>query len=144
MAWTETRQGSSVYVACWKQDGKKMSKSTGVPIKGKDGMTAKQAARLAQEVADNMERLAKGQTTLLQASAALRSVVQASGMGIKMPSVREYLDKVQGQASPKTESNRKRAFSRFLDYLGKRADMRLDMLTKDDIRGFVALGVGCL
>ena len=130
MAWTETRQGSNVYVACWKQDGKKIRKSTGVPIKGKDGMTAKQSAKLAQEVADNMERVAKGQTTLLQAATALRSVAQASGMGVKMPSVREYLAKVQGQASPKTESNRKRAFSRFLDYLGKRADMRLDMLTK--------------
>ena len=137
MAWTETRQGSNVYVACWKQDGKKIRKSTGVPIKGKDGMTAKQSAKLAQEVADNMERVAKGQTTLLQAATALRSVAQASGMGVKMPSVREYLAKVQGQASPKTESNRKRAFSRFLDYLGKRADMRLDMLTKEDMRGFV-------
>lgn len=52
MAWTETRPGSNICVACWKQDGKKIRKSTGVPIKGKDGMTAKQSAKLAQEVAD--------------------------------------------------------------------------------------------
>ena len=129
MAWTETRQGSCVYVACWKQDGKKIRKSTGVPVKGRDGMSARQAQKLAQEVADGMERLAKGQTTYLQAADALRSVAQASGMGGKMPTVREYLTEFQGQAGAKTESNRKRAFTRFMDYLGKRADMRAGAIT---------------
>jgi hypothetical protein len=100
-------------------------------------MFARQAQKLAQEVADGMERLAMGQTTYLQAADALRSVAQASGMGGKMPTVREYLTDFQGQAGAKTESKRKRAFTRFMDYLGKRADMRLDMLTKDDMRGFV-------
>lgn len=137
MAWIEERSGSNNYLACWKQNGKKIRKSTGVPVKGRDGMSARQAQKLAQEVADGMERLAKGQTTYLQAADALRSVAQASGMGGKMPTVREYLTEFQGQAGAKTESNRKRAFTRFMDYLGTRADMRLDMLTKDDMRGFV-------
>ncbi len=121
MAWIEERSGSNNYLACWKQNGKKIRKSTGVPVKGRDGMSARQAQKLAQEVADGMERLTKGQTTYLQAADALRSVAQASGMGGKMPTVREYLTDFQGQAGVKTESNRKRAFTRFMDYLGKRA-----------------------
>lgn len=137
MAWTETRQGSSVYVACWKQNGKKIRKSTGVPIKSRDGLTSKQSAKLAQEVADNMERLAKGQTTYTQAADALRSVAQASGMGAKMPTVREYLTGYHGQAGAKTESNRRRAFNAFLEWLGSRADMRLDMLTKADMIAYL-------
>ena len=137
MAWIEERDGSKNYMACWKQNGKKMRKSTGVPIKGKDGMTAKQAQKLAQEVADSMERLSKGQTTYLQAADALRSVAQASGMGGKMPTVREYLTDFQGQAGAKTESNRRRAFKAFLEWLNKRADMRLDMLTKADMLAYL-------
>lgn len=84
-----------------------------------------------------MERIAKGQTSYLQAADALRAVAQASGMSAPMPTIREYLTTYQGMAGPKTESNRKRAFTRFLTYLGKRADTRLDLLTKEDIRGFV-------
>lgn len=131
-------QRNGMWYATWKnQNGITEKKSTKVPVKGQDGISAKQAKAYAQQVADSMERLAKGQTTYIQAADALRSVAQASGMGGKMPTVREYLAEFQGMAGAKTESNRKRAFTRFLDYLGKRADMRLDMLTKDDIRGFV-------
>ena len=38
MAWIEKREGSNNYMACWKQNGKKIRKSTGVPISGKPGM----------------------------------------------------------------------------------------------------------
>lgn len=137
MAWIEERDGSKNYMACWKQNGKKMRKTTGVPIKGKDGMTAKQAKAYAQQVADSMERLAKGQTTYTSAADALRSVAQASGMGGKMPTVREYLTEFQGQAGAKTEKNRRRAFNVFLKWLDKRANMRLDMLSKADMLDFL-------
>lgn len=84
-----------------------------------------------------MERLAKGQTTYATAADALRSVAQASGMGGKMPTVREYLTDFQGQAGAKTESNRRRAFKAFLEWMDKRADMRLDMLTKADMLAYL-------
>lgn len=140
MAWIEERKGSKNYLACWKQNGKKMRKTTGVPIKGKDGMTAKQAKTYAQQVADSMERIAKGQTTYTHAADALRSVALASGMGTAMPSIREYLTDFQGQAGAKTESNRKRAFKSFMKWMdnhsGKSADIRLDMLTKNDMLAY--------
>ena len=87
-----------------------------------------------------MERIAKGQTTYTQAADALRLVAQASGMGVAMPTVRDFLTDFQGQASPKTEKNRRRAFKSFLAWMDehsdKKADIRLDMLTKADIMAY--------
>ena len=134
MAETKDRKG--IWQAEFWANGKRIRKSTGIAV-GATRAEQRANKQLAQQVADNMERVAKGETSYTQAADALRSVAQASGMGGKMPSVRDYLTEFQGMAGAKTESNRKRAFTRFLDYLGKRADMRLDMLTKDDIRGFV-------
>ncbi len=127
-----------MWYATWKnQNGITEKKSTKVPIKGKAGVSAKQSKAYAQQVADSMERLAKGQTTYATAADALRSVAQASGMGGKMPTVREYLTDFQGQAGAKTESNRRRAFKVFLEWMDKRADMRLDMLTKADMLAYL-------
>ena len=127
-----------MWYATWKnQNGITEKKSTKVPIKGKAGVSAKQSRAYAQQVADSMERLAKGQTTYATAADALRSVAQASGMGGKMPTVREYLTDFQGQAGAKTESNRRRAFKAFLEWMDKRADMRLDMLTKADMLAYL-------
>ena len=127
-----------MWYATWKnQNGITEKKSTKVPIKGKAGVSAKQSKAYAQQVADSMERLAKGQTTYATAADALRSVAQASGMGGKMPTVREYLTDFQGQAGAKTESNRRRAFKAFLEWMDKRADMRLDMLTKADMLAYL-------
>ncbi len=127
-----------MWYATWKnQNGITEKKSTKVPIKGKAGVSAKQSKAYAQQVADSMERLAKGQTTYATAADALRSVAQASGMGGKMPTVREYLIDFQGQAGAKTESNRRRAFKAFLEWMDKRADMRLDMLTKADMLAYL-------
>ena len=131
-------QRNGMWYATWKnQNGITEKKSTKVPIKGKAGVSAKQSKAYAQQVADSMERLAKGQTTYATAADALRSVAQASGMGGKMPTVREYLTDFQGQAGAKTESNRRRAFKAFLEWMDKRADMRLDMLTKADMLAYL-------
>lgn len=131
-------QRNGMWYATWKnQNGITEKKSTKVPIKGKAGVSAKQSRAYAQQVADSMERLAKGQTTYATAADALRSVAQASGMGGKMPTVREYLTDFQGQAGAKTESNRRRAFKAFLEWMDKRADMRLDMLTKADMLAYL-------
>ena len=80
--------------------------------------------QLAQQVADNMERVANGQTSYAQAADALRAVAQSIGMITKMPIVREFLTDFQGQASPKTESNRRRAFKSFLTWMDEHADKK--------------------
>lgn len=135
MAWLHDRSGT--WEARWKVNGKRFQKSTGIKVAGQSGMTPKQAKKLAQQAADSMELAAKGETPLAVAVDAVRAVADAQGIGGKTPAVREYLRDFQGQASAKTESNRRRAFNMFLDYLGERADMRLDMLTKDIMRDFI-------
>ncbi|MBR5195650.1 MAG: tyrosine-type recombinase/integrase [Akkermansia sp.] len=134
-------QRNGMWYATWKkQNGTTEKKSTKVPVKGRDGISAKQSKAYAQQVADSMERIAKGQTTYTQAADALRLVAQASGMGVAMPTVRDFLTDFQGQASPKTEKNRRRAFKSFLAWMDehsdKKADIRLDMLTKADIMAY--------
>ena len=136
MAWIEKREGSNNYMACWKQNGKKIRKSTGVPISGKPGMPPRQARKLALEMANNMECVAKGETGNTQPTDALCAEAQTNGSRARIPSVQEYLSTFHGYASAKTESNRRRAFNVFLAWLGNRAEMRLDMLTKEDIIAF--------
>ena len=136
MAWIEKREGSNNYMACWKQNGKKIRKSTGVPISGKPGMPPRQARKLALELANNMESAAKGETGNTLPADDLCTVAQPHGMRARIPSVQEYLSAFHGYASPSTESNRRRAFNVFLAWLGNRAEMRLDMLTKEDMIAF--------
>lgn len=136
MAWIEKREGSNNYMACWKQNGKKIRKSTGVPISGKAGMPPRQARKLALELANNMECAAKGETGNTLSTDDLCTVAQPHGMRARIPSVQEYLSAFHGYASPRTESNRRRAFNVFLEWLGSRAEMRLDMLTKGDMIAF--------
>ena len=116
--------------------GKRHRKSTGLPVAGNSTMTPAQTKATAQHMADSMEAVAKGNTTYTRAADALRAVAQMHGMGAVMPSVRDFLTAFQGQAGAKTESNRRRAFNAFLEWLGSRADMRLDMLTRPDMEKF--------
>lgn len=135
MAWIEKRKGRKCWVACWKINGKKHVESTGVPLK-QAGTTPKQLEKLAQAVADAREDAAKGNSTMQAIQDSIRKAAAKAGIGGKMPSVREYLASFQEQAGESTARNRRRAFTVFLDYLGSNADMRLDMLTPDIMRGF--------
>ena len=104
-------------------NGKRTRKSTGIAV-GATRAEQRASKQLAQQVADNMERVATGQTSYTQAADALRAVAQATGMITKMPTVREFLTDFQGQASPKTESNRRRAFKSFLTWMDEHSAFR--------------------
>lgn len=78
MAWIEKREGRNNYMACWKQNGKKIRKSTGIPISGKPGMPPRQARKLALEMANNMECVAKGETGNTQPTDALCAEAQTN------------------------------------------------------------------
>ena len=135
----ETKDQNGIWQAEFWVNGKRTRKSTGIAV-GATQAEQRASKQLAQQVADNMERVATGQTSYTQAADALRAVAQATGMISKMPTVREFLTDFQGQASPKTESNRRRAFKSFLTWMDehsdKKADIRLDMLTKVDIMAY--------
>lgn len=124
------------YYASYKVNGKGYQKCTGIDVKS-PGISPAQAKKLAMQTADLMERTAKGLTPMRTAIEAIRQAALAAGGGEMMPSVREYLANYQATAGEKTESNRRRAFKVFLEYLGERAEMRLDALTPAMLRGFI-------
>ena len=135
MAWTENRAGRKCYLACWKQNGKKIVKSTGIPI-GSGKVEQRKNKLIAQQVADSMEAAATGQN-LDKALDAVRAVAETNGQSTKIPTVREYFASVPATSSPSSEMNRKRAFRVFLSHLGADADKRLDTVTYNTCRDFI-------
>lgn len=134
MAWIIKR--GAYWHATWNQDGKPIRKSTGIPIE-EHGKSAKQLRRTAETQAEAMERLAKGRCTLDEAQDALRAVAVANGMSKAVPSVVELLDSVPRDSTASSERNRERSHKLFIEFLGKRAHERVDMITEDDCRAFV-------
>lgn len=135
MAWTEQRTGRKHYIACWKQDGKKIIKSTGIPI-GAGKVEQRKNKQIADQVAAQMEAAAKGQN-LDKALDAVRAVAELSGTVCKTPTVRDYLTSVPETGSESSAKNRKRVFSVFCKYLGADADKRLDTITYGTCREFI-------
>ncbi len=66
----------------------------------------------------------------------MRSLAVADDAG-NMPTVKEYFDNFKGDAKPQSESNRKRAFTVFMDFLGDDKNKRLDSITPDKCRAWV-------
>lgn len=133
MAGIYERNGS--WIACWRQNGKKVRRATGILVKPQ-GMSAKKAEAEARRVADDMERSAKGAVPLDKVLDAVRSSAELAGMGSMMPSLREYLEAFPRTASEGSEINRRRAFTVFLEFMAGKADRRLDLVTVADCEGF--------
>lgn len=117
--------------------GKRYRKSTGIKVAGRPGVSAKQAAKLAQHAADAMEAAAKGETTLTRAVDALRAVAEAQGVGGSVPTVREYLATIRERKQDRSQANRARAHRVFLQFLGDAADARMDTITPQRCRDFL-------
>ena len=92
-------------------------------------MSAAKAEALARQTAEMMEQAAKGQTACSRAMEAVRAAAVAYGAAAQMPSVREYLAGIPRHATASAEANRKRAFDRFIDSLGRAADLGIDTIT---------------
>lgn len=135
MASLSIRKGK--YYANYKVNGKSVQRCTGIDVKT-PGVSTAAAKKLAIQAADMMERTAKGLTPARAAMEAIRQAALATGAAVAgMPSVRAFLEDYAPTAGEKTESNRRRAFKVFLEFLGERADMRLDMLTPQIMRDFL-------
>lgn len=135
MAWIFNRRGT--YEARWMMNGKRYRKGTGIKAAGGRGISAKQAAKLAQQAADAMEAAAKGETPLTRAMDALRAVAEAQGVCDNMPSVREYLASIEARKKDRSQGNRARSHALFLQFLGDGADTRLDTITPQVCRKFI-------
>ena len=81
MAYLKLR--NNVWFAVWRENGKKVVRSTKVKAKGK------KEQKLAQVTAEAMESAAKG-GSLTKALQAVRSVAETMGMGGELPSIHDY------------------------------------------------------
>lgn len=130
-----TKRGNS-WVACWKQGGLTVKRSTGIKVK-EPGISARQAEKLARETAQMMEAAARGETTCAKAMAAVRAAAVAMGAAQKLPTVREFLAAVPADAGEKAEANRRRAFRRFLEFLGVAAEAPVDSVSVELCEAFI-------
>ena len=86
----ETKERNGIWQAEFRANGKRIRKSTSIAV-GTTRAEQRTGKQLARQVADNMERVANGQTSYAQAADALRAVAQASfvvsnpGLGMSMP-----------------------------------------------------------
>lgn len=127
---------SGKWYATFRINGTTKRVNTGVPIEQK-GRKASQLEAEARQKAAVLEQRAKGLMNHSAALDALRNVERINGAGGNIPTVRKYLTNYRGQATEKTEKNKKRAAKMFLEYLGKGVDIRLDALTRQTVQDFI-------
>lgn len=124
-----------IWYAVYKENGRTVQKSLKIAVE--KGAAGRKAELLARQAAALMEQTARGECTISAAVDAIRSAGRTMGAAGKMPTVAEYLDAFAPQAGAKTESNRRRAFKVFVEFLGDAKNMRLDALTPQTCRDFI-------
>lgn len=134
-------QRDGMWHATWKVGRKTMRRSTGIQVKPQ-GMSPKKAEAMARAQAEMMAKAAKGAAPLDKLVDAVRSSAELAGMGSEMPTLREYLEAFPRTASEGSEINRRRAFAVFIEYMGAKADRRLDLVTVADCEGFCKWALG--
>jgi integrase len=125
------KQRRNVWYAVWYSNGKQVTRTTGIPVKGP------KEKKLAQNTADTMEQAANGNITVTSAVDALRKVAETLGMGKQMPIVRDYLTEYKPNGKESNERNYKRAVNVFLKSIDVAGYKRLDMLDMNTCRNFL-------
>lgn len=125
------KKRNNTWYAVWYQNGKQIARTTNVPVKGP------KERKLAQNAADAMESLAKGNVLVSSAVDSLRKVAESIGVSPAMPTVKEYLQDYKPAGRENNQSNYKRASSVFLKFLDVSAYKRLDLVTTQQCRDFL-------
>ncbi len=108
------------WVAQWYGEGLKIiRKTTGIDVVPKDGKSAARNKKQAQQVAELMERHAKGQIAGAALASSLRSLADTYD-DAPILTAREYLTTYRPSGKEQNQSNARRAVKRFLDYLTAR------------------------
>lgn len=130
-------QRGNVWVATWlNPDGTRTQRTTKIKVK-EAGKTKKQTRELAQLVATQMEHLAKGTSPLDKVLDMLRALAEVYGYAKPIPTVAEFFRDYPATAGACAEKDRRAAFARFSEFLGKRVNIPVSKLTADDCRGFL-------
>lgn len=128
MAYLKLR--NNVWFAVWRENGKKVVRSTKVSAKGK------KEKMLAQVTADAMEKAAKGDNSVAKAVAAVRAAASALGIGKSVPSVEQFLNDYKPGGREQNVKNARRTFRLFLDFLGPERVWSIDQITAARCREF--------
>lgn len=137
MAGISKKKGSNMWHATFRVHGKRVMRSTKVPISSPDE-SSKSLKERAKAQANSMERLARGETPLSREIDALRAAAAVSGVAAKMPTVEDYLTSFRMDCRESTQNNKKRAFALFLAFLKDGASRRLDAVTPRECQDFLA------
>ena len=128
MAYLKIR--GKTYYAVWRQNGEKVCKTTGISVKS-NIVSPSQSKRLAQEVADTMEKAALGEIVTHKAMAAVRSSSEKAGL-VRIPTTREWLEKDFSKRRPEHLAMARR----FCSLIGKDADRAIDCLSPSTIEAY--------
>jgi integrase len=123
------RRGNKWY-AIWTQDGKRITKATGIEVRGK------KEEKLAQQTAAAMEAAAKGNLQLTRALDSVRSAAEALGVVSANPIIQDYLTNFKPAGGESNARNFANAINTFLDYLGSAKLHRIDRLTPAMCRNY--------
>lgn len=126
------KKRKNTWYAVWYDNGKTVTRTTGINVKGP------KEKKLAQATADALEQSAKGNITLSSAIDSLRKMADTLGFGSQIPQVRDYLNDFKPYGSTSNAQNYKRAAKRFLDFLDINAYKRLDQITPSMCKAFLA------
>lgn len=117
------KQRGDKWFAVWRDNGKKIVKATGVPVKGK------REEKFAQATADAMEAAAKNSDMVASAMDAVRAAASMAGFVKELPTIEDFLLTVyKPGGQKKNQENCRRAFKSFLAFLGEARIKRLDSL----------------
>lgn len=130
------RRGARWY-ACFFIDSKKIVKATGIPVQSPDA-PASRLKKLAYEIAESMERVAKGKTELSRAIDSLRSL--SRDMGYTKERVLPMRDYILSHVHPDC----KYIARSFLGFLEEKRIGRLEEITASDMTEFFLSLVGRL
>ena len=158
MAGIYKQKDCKSYLALWKDDaGRNVRKSTYVPVI-QPGKREAQTRKEAQAIAEAYEAVYKGrilytkqaelfrtlagptfdeQRALNKRLEILRELGSAGGTARKMPTIREFFNTFHPAGAHHNITAVKSVLARFVSFLGKAADARLDRLTRDQCQDFV-------
>lgn len=130
-----TKRKNTWYAHWTGLDGRTVMKTTKIKVVS-PGKTEKQTKKLAQQVAETMEQVAKGITPVDKAKEALDALAVVCGFAKPIPTIEEYLHDYPALCNPKTEQQRQQYFRYFLEWLGKDAKLPITRITSEHIRGY--------
>lgn len=124
-------QRKNRWFAVWRNEGRRVCKTTGIAVKGRA------EKKLAQMTADAMEATAKQTTNLNNALDAVRKAADALDIKSRVPSIQDYFNNFEADGKKSNKKNFCFAKDRFLRFLGEAAVKRIDTLLPSTCREFL-------